>query len=62
MKKLLFITLTLIGLQQASLAQNIIKGKVLDAVSRQPLENVSITNADKPSSSILSNQYRRFIL
>ena len=54
MKKLFFITLTLISLQQASLAQNIIKGKILDAVSRQPLENVSIINADNPHQAYLA--------
>ena len=43
-------------------AQTIIKGKIVDAVSRQPLENVSITNADKPLSNVLSDQYGNFNL
>ncbi len=62
MKKLLFITVIFLGLQQALPAQNTIKGKVLDALSRQPLENVTITITDKPSLNILSDQYGNFNL
>ena len=41
-------------------AQNNIKGKVVDAASRQPLENVSITIADAITSGTLTDQYGNF--
>ena len=41
-------------------AQNNIKGKVVDAESRQPLENVSITIADTTLSGTLTDQYGNF--
>ncbi|MEP6713134.1 MAG: TonB-dependent receptor [Ferruginibacter sp.] len=41
-------------------AQFSIKGKVVDAVSRQPLENVSITIAHATTSGTLTDQYGNF--
>lgn len=41
-------------------AQNTIKGKVIDAASRQPLENVSITIADATTSGTLTDLYGNF--
>ncbi len=62
MKKLLLIILTVIFLVAGVTAQNNIRGKVVDAASRQPLENVSIVNAGEPNSSTLTDQYGNFNL
>ena len=43
-------------------AQTSIKGKVVDANSRQPLENVTIVDADNPASGALTDEYGSFIL
>ena len=61
MKKALLISIILISLVKISTAQNII-GKVIDAVSRQPLENVSVVNAAESGLSTLTDQYGNFAL
>ena len=43
-------------------AQNFIKGKVIDANSRQPLENATIIDLDAPSSNTITDQYGNFSL
>ncbi len=43
-------------------AQNNIQGKVVDAISRQPLENVSITIADSITAGTFTDQYGNFSL
>ena len=43
-------------------AQTFIKGKVIDANSRQPLENATITNSDAPASNTFTDQYGNFSL
>ena len=61
MKKILLIFFAICGLVKIVASQNI-KGKVLDAVSRQPLENVSVVNAVQPDNSALTDQYGGFVL
>jgi len=43
-------------------SQNIIKGKVIDAVSRQPIESASIYLSNNVQFSTVSDQYGNFIL
>ncbi len=43
-------------------AQNIIKGKVLDAQSKQPLEAASVNSTAKPNDRSLTDEYGIFIL
>ena len=44
------------------LSQTIIKGKVLDALSRQPQEAVSISSASNPNQNTLTDEYGNFSL
>src|ERR1700733_7219324 len=43
-------------------AQQNFRGKVVDAVSRQPLENVTVVNVAKPANSTLTDHNGNFIL
>lgn len=43
-------------------SQTIIKGKVVDSASRQPLENVSITIAGNQTSGVQTDQYGNFYI
>ena len=43
-------------------AQTFIKGKVVDADSRQPLENAVILNTNDPKANALTDQYGNFSL
>lgn len=47
---------------QVSIGQLYIKGKVVDAISRQPLETVSVAEVGNQSSTTLSDQYGNFSL
>ncbi len=42
--------------------QTIIKGKVVDALSRQPLEGASVTEIDHPKNISLTDQYGNFLI
>jgi hypothetical protein len=61
MKKILLILFVFDALAKTAASQNI-KGKVVDATSRQPLENVSIINADQPGNGTLTDQHGSFML
>ncbi len=54
--------LLLLCLGASVTAQNSIKGKVVDAKSRQPLETVSITDADVPMVQTLTDAYGNFAM
>ncbi len=43
-----------------STSQSIIKGKVVDAISRQPLEGASVENLDNSATKTLTDQYGNF--
>ena len=60
MKKIFFTLFFLILLQEITSAQNAFKGRIVDAVSRQPLENVSIISADKTITQMLTDVYGNF--
>ena len=65
MKQKILSTLGLImlcTLASITYSQTIIKGKVVDAASRQPLENVSITSTDNQTSGVLTDQYGNFYI
>ena len=61
-KAVLYILLFSYTLVSAASAQTTIKGKVVDAISRQPLESVSVSVNDNSISSALTNQYGNFSL
>lgn len=46
----------------ATEAQEIIQGKVVDAVSRQPLEGATIFTSQAPNAKVVSDQYGYFLL
>ena len=62
LKSIIALVLILTTTISFTFAQNNIKGKVVDAVSRQPLENVSITIADTTTSVTFTDQYGNFNL
>ncbi len=43
-------------------AQNKLKGKVIDAKSRQPLETASVSDADMPTNNTITDSYGNFSL
>lgn len=43
-------------------AQNSIKGKVVDAKSRQPLETALVADADMPINNTITDSYGNFLL
>lgn len=47
-------------LSAVAYSQSIIKGKVVDAISRQPLENASITNGNNPTIKTLTDHNGNF--
>ena len=55
-------TLLVVGFLPRTLAQNSIKGKVVDAISRQPLEAVSVTDAATQQIKTTTDQNGNFIL
>ncbi len=55
MKKIFFILIILITANKSSFSQNIIKGKVVDALSRQPLEAVTVTDLTSPGSKAVTD-------
>ena len=62
MKKLLLIIVSFFCSLQILFAQHSFKGLVLDQVSRQPLENVSLSIADKNISYSITDRYGNFII
>lgn len=58
--KLIIILVCFISISSA--AQNIIKGKVIDAVSRQPLEAASITIAGNSKEKEVTDEHGNFLL
>ena len=62
MKSVLLSCLFFLFIVQVSIGQLYIKGKVVDAISRQPLETVSIAVAGNSSVNTLSDQYGNFTL
>ncbi len=59
MCKILFTIVTVL-FSFHSISQTIIKGKVVDAISRQPLDGASIENLDNSTTKTLSDQYGNF--
>ncbi len=62
MKRFLLSLLFILAFTQLNFAQQNIKGKIVDAISRQPLETVSIAVAVNSSVNTLSDQYGNFTL
>ncbi len=62
MRKKIISLATLFLVTVSLFAQNIIKGKVVDAVSRQPLESVLITAGNSPFINTTTDQNGNFIL
>ncbi len=58
--KLIIILVCFISISSA--AQNIIRGKVIDAVSRQPLEAASVSLTNSPAAKVLTDDYGNFAL
>lgn len=52
----------LFTVSSCAMAQNIIKGKIIDAVSRQPIESASIFFPQSTQKSTISDQYGNFTL
>jgi outer membrane cobalamin receptor len=59
-RALIFLSLFLLNQSMVTNAQTIIKGKVLDAISRQPLEGVSVSDSNVPAVNTISDQYGNF--
>jgi outer membrane cobalamin receptor len=62
MRKYIYLTAASFLISFILPAQNIIKGKVVDAVSRQPLESVSVTNSIMPLVKTTTDPNGNFIL
>ena len=62
MKTLLLIFVTLLCSWQYLFAQQSFKGQIVDAISRQPIENATIQIDASPSNTTLSDQFGNFIL
>src|SRR5882724_3915325 len=60
-RKLLLSSITILLLSQAQ-SQRVITGKVVDAVSRQPLESASVRESANSLSKTLTDQYGHFSL
>ncbi|MBL0183061.1 MAG: TonB-dependent receptor plug domain-containing protein [Chitinophagaceae bacterium] len=60
-RSIVSLVILLLGSFQATKAQ-VTKGKVVDAISRQPLESVSVTNANAPAIKTTTDQNGDFIL
>lgn len=55
-----FILILLLTTLPSLYAQTLIKGKVVDVNSRQPLENATIANSEDPSINSITDQYGNF--
>ena len=62
MRKKIFIPAVFIFLYLSSFAQNIIRGKVVDAISRQPLQAVSVSDINQPLTKTITDQEGNFSL
>jgi outer membrane cobalamin receptor len=62
MRKYIYLTAAGFFICCSLLAQNTVKGKVVDAVSRQPLESVSVTDIIMPLVKTTTDQNGNFIL
>jgi outer membrane cobalamin receptor len=62
MKQFLLFMLMTALLFQTGMAQTNIKGKVVDSISRQPLETVSVAPVDNSSPATITDRYGNFIL
>ncbi len=62
MQKKIFTLIFYFFISASLLAQSTIKGKVVDAVSRQPLEAVSVNDINMPLAQTTTDQYGNFIL
>ncbi|CAN5529241.1 TonB-dependent receptor [soil metagenome] len=60
--KVLFIISSFLLIESSAFAEINITGKVVDALSRQPLENVNITVVENAAVNTLSDQYGNFNL
>jgi outer membrane cobalamin receptor len=62
MRKYIYLTVVSFLISFILPAQNMIKGKVVDAISRQPLESVSVTNSIMPLIKTTTDQDGNFVL